>query len=60
MTDYIKNLLVTHGITQGNLVEFGSGTGKHGCLLAEQYQVHGIERSAEMVAKAARCDGFTC
>lgn len=60
-TDYIQTLLGRHGITSGNLLEFGSGTGKHGCLLSERgYKVHGIERSAEMVAHAAQCDGFTC
>jgi SAM-dependent methyltransferase len=59
-SDYLQTLLGRHGITSGNLLEFGSGTGKHGWLLAERgYQVHGIERSAEMVAKAAKCDGFT-
>lgn len=60
-TDYIQTLLGRHGITQGNLLEFGSGTGKHGRTLAERgYQVHGIERSAEMVAQVAQCVGFTC
>ncbi len=60
-TGYIQTLLVRYGITQGNLLEFGSGTGKHGCLLAKRgYKVHGIERSAEMVAQAAQCEGFTC
>jgi SAM-dependent methyltransferase len=59
-TEYIQTLLSRHGITHGNLLEFGSGTGKHGCLLAARgYQVHGVERSAEMVAQAAKCDGFT-
>lgn len=59
--DYIKRLLRRHGITQGNLLEFGSGTGKHGRLLAEAgYQVHGIERSAEMVKLAEQGNGFTC
>ena len=60
-TDYIQALMARHGITQGNLLEFGSGTGKHGCLLAERgYHVHGIERSADMVAQTALCEGFTC
>lgn len=60
-TDYIQALLARHGITQGNLLEFGSGTGKHGNLLAARgHQVHGIERSAEMVSQAALSDGFTC
>lgn len=59
-TDYIQALLARYGITQGDLLEFGSGTGKHGCLLAERgYRVHGIERSADMVAQSTMVDGFT-
>lgn len=59
--DYIKRLLKRHGIVQGSLLEFGSGTGKHGRLLAEAgYQVHGLERSPEMVALAEQGNGFTC
>lgn len=58
---YIKNLLGRHGVSQGDLLEFGSGTGKHGRLLAAAgYRVHGIERSAEMVACAEQTAGFTC
>jgi SAM-dependent methyltransferase len=35
------------------ILELGSGTGRHGRILAGMgYQVHGIERSAEMVVKA--------
>lgn len=59
--DYIQKLLSRNGITKGDLLEFGSGTGKHGCLLAEKgYRVHGIERSAEMVVQATKNSGFTC
>lgn len=59
--DYIGNLLTRHGIPQGDLLEFGCGTGKHGRLLADKgYRVHGIERSAEMVAQAGQTGGFTC
>jgi SAM-dependent methyltransferase len=59
--NYIQALLNRQGITEGNLLEFGSGTGKHGCLLASRgYHVHGIERSAEMVAQAMSSNGFTC
>ena len=59
--DYVQSLLVRHGITQGNLLEYGSGTGKHGCLLAARgFLVHGIERSPEMVAQTPVVDGFTC
>ncbi len=58
---YIQMLLTRHGILQGDLLEFGSGTGKHGCLLAANgYRIHGIERSAEMVAQAESTQGFTC
>jgi SAM-dependent methyltransferase len=59
--NYIQAVLVRQGIPQGDLLEFGSGTGKHGCLLAQRgYRVHGIERSADMVAQASASDGFTC
>lgn len=60
-TNYINVLLTRQGITKGELLEFGSGTGKHGRLLVERgYQVHGIERSAEMAARASVGNGFTC
>ncbi len=58
-TEYIHSLLTRHGVQQGNLLEFGSGTGRHGRLLAEKgFRVHGIERSAEMVALATPSAGF--
>lgn len=58
---YIQNLLARNGIAKGDLLEFGSGTGLHGCLLAASgYTVHGIERSAAMVAKAQKAPGFSC
>jgi SAM-dependent methyltransferase len=59
--DYVHSLLLRQGINLGDLLEFGSGTGKHGSLLAARgYRVHGIERSAEMVARAVASSGFTC
>jgi SAM-dependent methyltransferase len=59
--NYIQSLLNRHGISEGNLLEFGSGTGKHASLLANRgFLVHGIERSAEMVAQAVPVNGFTC
>ena len=59
--DYIQALLTRQGVAQGDLLEFGSGTGKHGRLLADRgYRVHGIERSTEMVAQATEANGFTC
>lgn len=58
---YIQSLLIRHGIPKGDLLEFGSGTGKHGRLLAAKgYTVHGIERSADMVAEAIADPGFSC
>ena len=64
--EYISSLLTQYLLKTAEeagreLLEFGSGTGKHGCLLAEKgYMVTGIERSAEMVAMAQTTQGFTC
>jgi SAM-dependent methyltransferase len=59
--DYIDRLLQRYGVTGSDLLEFGSGTGKHGRLLAQRgYRVTGIERSADMVAQAEQVDGFQC
>lgn len=58
---YIHQLLNRNGLAGKNLLEFGSGTGKHGQLLAELgYLVTGIERSAEMVEFAKASSGFSC
>jgi SAM-dependent methyltransferase len=58
---YIHKLLTRYGIPKGDLLEYGSGTGKHGKLLAAKgYTLHGIERSADMVAEAEQASGFTC
>lgn len=59
--DYIAGLLARYGCAGPELLEFGSGTGRHGRLLAERgYRVTGIERSPEMVAQATPSPGFTC
>lgn len=59
--EYIAGLLERYGASGLELLEFGSGTGRHGRLLAERgYRVTGIERSAEMVAQARPAPGFTC
>ncbi|MCX7180731.1 MAG: class I SAM-dependent methyltransferase, partial [Proteobacteria bacterium] len=48
-------------ITGRELLEFGSGTGKHARLLAQMdYRITGIERSATMVAQAQLSEGFQC
>ena len=59
--EYIQSLLTRFGKSKGNLLEFGSGTGKHARFLAEKgHMVHGIELSADMVAKSETAPGFTC
>lgn len=59
--DYVDALLQRHGISGQELLEFGSGTGRHGCLLAQRgYCVHGLERSGAMVAAAQQAPGFSC
>jgi SAM-dependent methyltransferase len=58
---FLQKLLKQHGMLKGDLLEFGSGTGKHGRLLAEGgYRVHGIELSADMLSRSPETDGFTC
>lgn len=58
---YIDGLLSRYGCAGRELLEFGSGTGKHGRLLANLgYRVTGIERSTEMVAQAIATNGFVC
>lgn len=58
---YISSLLQRYNIPNGNLLEFGSGTGKHARFLVEYgYTVHGIERSKDMVENSEKFDGFTC
>jgi SAM-dependent methyltransferase len=59
-TDYIHALLNRFELKGNELLELGSGTGKHGCLLVKHgYNVIGIERSAEMVARAKPSSGFS-
>ena len=60
---YIKNILTIHGVISGDILEFGSGTGKHGKLLSNYgYTVHGIDLSEKMIAlaKIHKKKGFTC
>lgn len=59
--EYIDRLLQDHGVSGADILEFGSGTGIHGRLLAERgYHVSGIELSAKMVAQAEQTTGFVC
>lgn len=57
---YIDDLLKRYGKDVNELLEFGSGTGIHGRLLAEKnYKVTGIELSQQMVDRAEKIKGFT-
>lgn len=59
--DYVDKLLQLYRIPGKSLLEFGSGTGRHGCALAERgYRVHGIELSNEMVQASQQSPGFSC
>jgi SAM-dependent methyltransferase len=58
--NYVDSLLRVHAIRGRSVLELGSGTGKHGKLIASSgYQVHGIEQSKDMLARVAQGDGFT-
>lgn len=58
---YIRAILTRYGVVAGDLLELGSGTGKHAQLLVKYgYTVDGIERSAEMVAQIPVMTGFSC
>lgn len=60
-TDYIVGLLERFSLSGKSLLELGSGTGKHGRLLARRgFDVTGVEQSAEMVERAETVPGFTC
>ncbi|WP_440676619.1 class I SAM-dependent DNA methyltransferase [Candidatus Pelagibacter sp. HIMB1593] len=59
--NYILNLFKKYKLKKNKLLEFGSGSGKHGRLLAKEgYSVHGIEKSKKMISLAEQGDGFTC
>lgn len=51
--DYVDRLIRRFHPGARTILELGSGTGKHAALLVDKgYAVHGIERSAEMIAAA--------
>src|SRR6266545_4303384 len=65
--DYVARMIRSLIPRARTSLEFGSGTGRHGHLLAAMgFEVHGIERSPDMVsiARAAGCrlvsGSFTC
>jgi SAM-dependent methyltransferase len=52
-SDYVARTVRYAAPDARDILEFGSGTGRHGRLLAaEGFDVHGIERSSDMVALA--------
>ena len=60
-SDAILKVLQDHSVESGKVLELGSGTGKHGALIAGAgYEVHGIEQSLSMVQRATQVQGFTC
>src|SRR5271169_1747382 len=68
--DYVAATVRSAAPTARSILELGSGTGRHGRLLAAMgFDVHGIERSPEMVFLAQSTSGpsssegagaFTC
>lgn len=58
---YVDSLLNMYGKDVIELLEFGSGTGIHGKLLAEKnYKVTGVELSQQMVDRVEETKGFSC
>ena len=58
--EYVVRLLKRFGVVSGRILEFGSGTGKHGKLLADcGYNLHGIEISEWMLERASTIKGVT-
>ena len=59
--EYICNLLNKHNSTGKDMLEFGSGTGIHGRMLAEKgFNVLGVELSSDMVRQSIETKGFKC
>jgi SAM-dependent methyltransferase len=51
--DYVDRLIRRFHPKAQSILELGSGTGIHACLLAQKgFAVHGVERSTEMIATA--------
>jgi len=53
--DFVAGLVRSHAPGASSLLELGCGTGRHAGLLAGAgYQVHGVDRSPEMLSDAQR------
>ena len=58
--NYIHQLIKKYSDQTKNILEFGSGTGKHASYLVDKgYEIDGIERSKSMVKFASKKSGFT-
>ena len=58
--NYIHKLIRKYSDYTKNILEFGSGTGKHANYLVEKgYEIDGIERSKSMVQFSSKKEGFT-
>jgi SAM-dependent methyltransferase len=58
--NYIHKLLNKFIFGKKNLLEFGSGTGKHAKFFVKKgYRVHGIETSSNMINMSHKINGFT-
>ena len=57
---YIKTLLYENNIKNTELLEFGSGTGKHAEILSKKfgYKIHGVDLSEEMIRHANHNKNF--
>lgn len=59
--NYLEAILSQNKIKGADLLEFGSGTGRHANILVDRgFRVHGIEQSAQMVAQAKTSKNFIC
>jgi SAM-dependent methyltransferase len=59
--EYVNAMLSRYANHAVSILEFGSGTGRHGRALTKYgYTVHGIELSPAMIAATEFCEGFTC
>ena len=53
--EYILSLLANQGVTEGEILELGCGTGKHAEQFAQKgFSVHGVDLSPSMVSEAER------
>ena len=59
--EYVHNIIKKYGPNFKNILEFGSGTGKHAQILTKfGYKIHGVELSQKMVSGTKIVPGFTC